>query len=55
MNKTTERKVNQVATLHSLLDPKEIQEEMMNRCKEAALKVGIALLEEEVNSFTTVQ
>jgi len=51
MNKTTETKSNQVKTLHSLLDPQEIQAEMMNRCKEAALKMGITLLEEEVNAL----
>jgi putative transposase len=51
MNKTTERKSNQVKTIHSLLDPQEIQVEMFNRCKEAALKMGVALLEEEVNAL----
>ena len=51
MNKTTEQEVNQVTRLHSLLNPEEIQAEMMNRCKEAALKLGISLLEEEVEGL----
>lgn len=48
MKKTVSREENQVQTLHSLLDARQLQDEILARCKQAALSMGMALLEEEV-------
>lgn len=45
---TVSKKGNQVRGLHSLLDARQIQEEILDRCKQAALAMGTALLEEEI-------
>jgi transposase-like protein len=46
--KTVGREEKQAQTLHSLLDARQLQEEILGRCKQAALSMGMALLEEEV-------
>lgn len=51
MKKTVSREGNQVQTLHSLLDARQLQEEILIRCKQAALSMGMALLEEEVSAL----
>lgn len=51
MKKTINKGENQVRTLHSILDARQIQEEMLERCKQAALGMGMALLEEEVSAL----
>jgi len=51
MKETTKREKNQAVTLHSLLDARQIQEELLERCKRAALEMGVSLLEEEVSAL----
>jgi transposase-like protein len=52
MNKKTgKEETGQVRTLHSLLSGEELQEELLSRCKQAALAMGASLLEEEVFSL----
>jgi transposase-like protein len=51
MKKTANREEKQVVSLHSLLDAKQLQEEILKRCKQAALLMGVALLEEEVSGL----
>jgi len=48
MKKNAESKINQAKTLHSILSPAQVQEDLMERCKLAALRFGADLLEEEV-------
>lgn len=48
IEQTAKEERKQVRSLHSLLEARQIQEEMLDRCKHAALGMGIALLEEEV-------
>ena len=48
MNKNLRSKEKQVVSLNSILTDREIQEEILGRCKQAALSMGMALLEEEV-------
>lgn len=51
MKKNVGREENQVRSLHSLLDARGLQEMIRSRCKQAALSVGMALLEEEVEAL----
>jgi putative transposase len=51
MKKTVVREEKQVQSLHSFLDPEQLQAEILQRCKQAALSMGVALLEEEVSAL----
>ena len=51
MQETRNQERKQVRTLHSLLDARQIQDELLERCKQAALAMGTALLEEEVTAL----
>jgi len=51
MKKTVNREEKQVVSQHSLLDARQLQEEILGRCKQAALSMGVALLEEEVSGL----
>lgn len=48
MKETRNGEEKQVQSIHSLLNARELQEELRERCKNAALLLGSALLEEEV-------
>jgi hypothetical protein len=51
MKKTAKRNQNQAQSLHKLLTPTPVQEDLMERCKLAALRIGTDLLEEEVRAL----
>ena len=51
MKKTAKRNQNQAQSLHNLLSPAQVQEDLMERCKLAALRIGTDLLEEEVRAL----
>ena len=46
--KTVGKEEKQAQSLHSFLDSRQLQEEILARCKQPALSMGMALLEEEV-------
>ena len=51
MKETVNGEKNQAQSLHFHLDARELQEELLERCKRAALAMGAALLEEEVSAL----